>query len=250
MTAPATAAPRAAIKYQPAGTARARLARWNVIVIVAAALALIVIVANLVVYVVSPGADTSACPTRAECAPRGASFLTEEPWPSPGLGADLGFSFDYDAHWFDIVDQNPRGVLFTLNGQPRLNPQTDLSSASVWVAAVPASQATPAQLLADRRSRLAQRMTGGLTDDKHSASTVLGPSIGYVKAIGGSYTGTLDSADGPGAPAKVVIIAAGDGHISVVFSYVVAGTQLDAKKNLPTIRSLADSMLSTFRWRP
>ncbi|HXY92724.1 MAG TPA: hypothetical protein VEP49_09630 [Acidimicrobiia bacterium] len=218
-----------------------RLDKWKVLLAFGAGLAIVVVVANVVVLLSTPGAPTAPCSTGPACPPPVAPIALGVPWTS----TELGYSFQYDDR-FTVVSQDGRGVRLRFPfDQSSSASARKVSFSEVAVTAVPASEGTPQQLLDRRKDELSQQILG-LEADDHSGTTILGPSIGHLDGVGGSYVGTFDSAQGPTAPATVALIAAGNERVSAVFTYVLVGS-LDADETT-SMRETADLVLSTFRW--
>lgn len=223
-----------------------RLGKGKVLLAFGAGLAVIILVANVVVLLSTPGGVPAPCATSPTCPPLIEPIAVGEFWRS----TELGYSFEYDSR-FSIVSQDPRGLtlqlgLDALSDGARGGPRGSVSLSEVSVSAVPARERTPQQMLEQRYDDLAQQVLG-LQKDTSSGTTILGPSIGHLDGVGGSYLGTLDSTQGPKGRAVVALIAAGNGRISVVVSYVLEGTTLDPNQS-QRLREKADTILSTFRW--
>jgi hypothetical protein len=220
--------------------------KWKLLLLFGAGLALVIVVANVVVLVSTPGSVPARCATSPACPPLVEPIAVGKRWSS----TELGHSFEYDDR-FSVVAEDGRGVRLRLNldelsDASRGGPAGSVSLGEVTVTAVPSSEQTPQQLLDQQRQELSQQVLG-LREDNDSGTTILGPSIGHLDGFGGSYVGTLDSSQGPTGRAVVALVAAGNGKISAVVSYVVGGTTL-APNQTQRMREKADTILSTFRW--
>jgi hypothetical protein len=204
------------------------------------ALAIVVVTANVFLLLNEPGPVTGTCTPARPCGPpRAEPILLGKRWVS----LDLGYSFEYDAGWFETVAEDGHSVRLQLTGDMVLHGKTlHVKGAEVWVDGVRAVDKGPEQLLSDRRTALSRF---GLVEDAHSATTILGPSIGYLSGVGGSFSGTVD-ANGPVGPMTVAIVAAGNNRVSAVLSFVIA-SNLDPEE-VVALRGLADLVLKTWRW--
>lgn len=149
---------------------------------------------------------------------------------------DLGFGLEFDPDGWSVVDEDGRGALLGGNGP--------LSDASLWIAATPAADASPAEALAARVAALGDSLVGLAEDDKPE-SRIMGPNIGYVDGIGAVYGGATDSPQGPGRRARVAVLAATDGHLTITASLILVGGNSD---DWLGTRQAADSVLNTTSW--
>jgi Pro-kumamolisin, activation domain/Subtilase family len=160
------------------------------------------------------------------------AMTTGTAWRSP----DLGFGVDYDPDGWSVVDQDRRGALLGGVGQ--------LRDASLWIAATPAADASPDRALAARVSALGESLVG-LAEDDRPESRILGPNIGYVDGVGAVYGGATDSAQGPGRRARVAVLSASDGNLTITASLILVGGTADDWQG---VRQAADSVLNTTTW--
>jgi hypothetical protein len=234
----ATAAPAAAVPYRPAGNAASRVNRWKIVLIALIGLAIVVGVANVVLLINEPGPAQPDCQPDRPCIPpvnRDAVSLGRR-WVS----RDLGFSFEYPTGWLRLASEDGASV--------RLEIPTDAFQSEVWISGARASDSSIEELVRQRRDALSQRVVG-LQEDNDSPERVVSPSLGFVRGVGGSYAGTLDSGSGPTAPATTAIMAAGDGNVNVVLSFLIAGEGL-SHKQIQQYRMYAGSLVvSTMKWR-
>ena len=162
-----------------------------------------------------------------------------EPWRS----TELGYEFEYDDTVWVIENEDGRGVEF------RLDARID---ASLVVEGVPASEAG-AETLAKRRLDCIASSVPDLAPDDRGRYAILGPAIGYVDGLAGSFAGSVTSAQGATTPVGVSIIAASDGRMSVVITLVVADPDLpigDEWAQRVVRESAAELIVKTFRWPP
>jgi hypothetical protein len=181
---------------------------------------------------------TTTPPNR--CGTASCAAVADEPRTGAGVWrSELGFSFEiYD--WLTPTEHDARSVTYEFKSR------IDKRRSELHVEAVPASEATPDQLLQRRRKALADSVLG-LTEDTDEETILDEPSIGFIHGVGGSFRGTTLSASlDPGPPTVVAIFAASDGRITVVFSYAVTGYK-DALDVLNT-RDWAEGVLSSFEW--
>ena len=159
-------------------------------------------------------------------------LTTGKTWRS----SDLGFSVEFDPDGWTVADEDGSGALLGGVGQ--------LQDASLWIAATPAADGTPAQALAARVSALGDSLVG-LAEDDRPESKILGPNIGYVDGVGAVYGGATDTPQGPGRRARVAVLSSTDGHLTITASLIlVGGTAADWKG----VRQAADSVLNTTAW--
>jgi hypothetical protein len=150
---------------------------------------------------------------------------------------ELGYQFEYDAELWAVAEQDGRSVKLRANDQR--------FEVVLWVAAVPAGDASAQALLDDRLAELGNDILG-LTTDAAPTRQLLGSNIGYVDGPGGSFAGTADTPQGPGSPVTVAVMAASDGQITAVASVVSDIGDEDQIRRITF--GLADSILNTFQW--
>ena len=150
-----------------------------------------------------------------------------------------GFSFEYDPDAWSVSDSGAGYAVLSSN----------YFDCQVWVDVVSADKA-PQEMMDSELSQVDNFLVGRVADtDTYDA--VLGPEIGYVRGVGGVWSGTLVSSDGtPLAPGGVTIVSATDGRITAAF-VVIVGTpdaQLDGDTQQYRARKSADDILKTFDW--
>lgn len=149
---------------------------------------------------------------------------------------DLAFSFEFEPREWAIVDEDGRGVILGGAGSA--------PDVSLWIAGVPAAEATPDRALASRVDALGATIVG-LAEDTRPEARILGPNIGYVDGVGAMYGGAADSPQGPRGRARIAILAATDGHLTLTASLIlIGGTSADWK----AARQAADTALNTVGW--
>lgn len=183
-------------------------------------------------------------PAEAPCKPHVPCVLSRSPGAQE-LGTlwssrDLGYSFEYPKY-LSVSSEDGKSV--------QLGARTTSGfEVQIWVTGARAGASSVEELVTTRRNALEQRVLG-LSADDGSADRVVAPSLGFIRGTGGAYNGTLDSASGPSTPANVVILAAGDGKINVVFSILITGENLDHKR-IESLRNATGVLIAdTVRYR-
>jgi hypothetical protein len=161
------------------------------------------------------------------------------PWES----SELGYEFEYDDRIWVIEREDGRGVEF------RLDADID---ASLVVTAAPATEAG-VEALADQRLEDIQSSVPDLAVDDRGRYAILGPAIGYVDGIGGSFAGSVVSPQGAATPIGVSLLAASDGRTTVVITLIVSDPDkpagVDSLQRI--VREQAGELVvKTFRWAP
>jgi hypothetical protein len=209
--------------------AASRLNRRRLIVIIMGAFAAIVLATIVLAALLAPAAPRAVCPDDRPCGepPKAEPLVNLEVWRS----SELGYSLEYSADNWKILDQGARGVrlgskegdfVLAVSGTPGGDPQAALLSA-----------------LDDTRERIL-----GLDDDTERAHRVLSPSIGLHPGVAGEFVGTVDTPQGTSAPVGLVILAAANQRVTVT---VIAATGETSEHNRGVLMSRADSVLNTVR---
>jgi hypothetical protein len=180
------------------------------------------------------GGPASAPPTQAPVGggDNAPAMATGRTWRS----TDLGFGLEYEPDLWTVANEDGRATLLEGDGS--------LGGASLWIAAMPAAEATAADALAGRVSALGESIVG-LADDSDPADRIMGPNIGYVDGVGAVYGGATDTPQGPSRRVRVAILAATDGHLTIAASLVLVGGTDD---DWTGARQAADSVLNTLAW--
>lgn len=169
----------------------------------------------------------------------GVGIRAGQPWES----SELGYEFEFDDSLWVIEREDGRGVEF------RLDANID---ASLVVTAAPATEAG-AKALADRRLEDIQSSVPDLAVDDRGRYAILGPAIGYVDGIGGSFAGSVVSPQGAATPIGVSLLAASDGRTTVVITLIVSNPDEPAgdESFQRVVREEAGELIvKTFRWAP
>lgn len=162
-----------------------------------------------------------------------------EPWRS----SELGYEFEYDDDLWVIEREDARGVEFSLDASV---------DASLRVDAVPASEAD-AEALADQRLSDIQSSVPDLAEDDRGRYAILGPGIGFIDGVGGTFAGSVTSPQGATTPVGVSLIAASDGRTTVVITLIVSDPDepIEDESTQRVVReSAAELVFKTFRWAP
>jgi hypothetical protein len=244
MTASSTLATKP-VAYRPSGTAPLRLDRWRSTYVVGVILAIVVVIANIGVYIGSHGGSSGLCQNNLPCAPPGRHVSSPgETWARPAFGV----SFKYPKGDLEIVpgEDKTDGVRFKIPISPSSKNFGGLT-ASVAITLAPAS-ATSAQEMLDRRvSDVGATVTGGLHLDNRTDDRIVAPELGFVPGVGANYSGQRDTPNGPKAPVNVAIIAVSSGSTTVALTVVIEGAGLTHEK-INGLRGFATLITDTFRW--
>jgi hypothetical protein len=183
----------------------------------------------------APSSGTAASPP----VDLGVGIRAGVPWRSP----ELGYEFEYDDDIWIIEREDGRGV------ELRLDADID---ATVVVAAVPASEAG-VETLAEQRLEDIRASVPDLAVDTRGRYAILGPGIGFLDGIGGSFAGSVTSPQGATTPVGVSLMAASDGLTTVVITLIVSDPDepLGGESLQRIVRERAAELIfKTFRWAP
>jgi hypothetical protein len=199
-----------------------------------AAVAIAVVTASLA----APGAKAPLCQRAVQCgnpplAPRAVfAFPGYTLWQSSALG----YSLRYDSHNWQVANQNTNNVVL----------QAGDGFSVLAVTAAPASQASPANLVNGQLSSLRGQLLG-FGSDSSAGDQLLGASVGLIQGIGGVYSGTIDSPQGPQAPASVAIMGATNGSLSIAVTMI---TPSDNHGDQHAVFNQADDIINSIQWSP
>ncbi len=227
----------------------------------------VIVVAVLIVGALAPSTPPAECPvTSAPCSVPPAPPVVAPAPPAAGQGgqsstaelldgpawssSDLGGAVHYNsAEW--VVQESDTDLLQLVSPSDSNGSERD---DWVIVEVVPASSATPDQLLKARVASLAKSVPD-LAADSDPYYRINGPEIGNVPGTSGVYAGTLDDTDGtPIAPVRYSIVAATNGRITVALTVRTLNPDETADQGPPVLtwhmlsRQLADVILEDFRW--
>jgi hypothetical protein len=191
---------------------------------------LLIAIVVAIVKALAPGPVPTPCPAGSPCGAPPATpvaLAAEKTWTS----TDLGYEFDFDPRLWSVDSQNATEIVLRSNepGSPFF----------VWFSSVPASQATPDQLMAQREADLRQDILGLEVDPN---APILGPEIGYLNGVGARYVGQVSNPQGPGVPVDVAIMAATDGTITTAVAVISQHGAVEEAFGQ------SDSMLNTILW--
>ena len=219
------------------GHARGKLGRGILLGAFAGILAVLLGIAAILVTSSAPPAPKPPCPTPPCRQPP----KPPSPGPlSPALVAGkvftssaLGYRLEFDPQLWEITKQSSTDL--------ELKVASTRVTVIVQIHGVPASQAKPEDLVAERQQDLSGTVLG-LAEDTRPADRVLEPAVGYQSGVGGAFTGVADTPQGPGSPVAVVIMAATDGKSTVSFTLIT-----DEAVKKPAF-SAVDSLMNQFRF--
>ena len=217
------------------GQAQARMKRRRLLLIFGGVFGLIVVLTVIGAVIGESEPPKPACKRIEPCGapPKPAApLVNNELFRSSALGFRVEYSSDT---WTKSSDSNDTQLVLNLKDV----------DATLVIAGVLASQASPPQLLASRRESLSQRLFA-FADDTDSLHEVLGPELAYHEAVAGSFVGEVDTPQGVRAPLAVVVMAAGDTHTTLMATIAMSQAQ---ERNRRYVMANADSVLNTLRLR-
>jgi len=229
-----------AVPYRPPGDVDVRRDRWTVLVAFWCAFALVCVGAVAVVLIREPEPTPPSCRPPQQC-----------PGPPPVIppsalrtwaNTELGVVLRYPVRVFTVVEAEARSLRLRVRAR-----RAEGVEATLWISVQPARHTLPEELLATREDELSGSILG-LTPDEDPQTIIPPPQIGLVGAVGGSYRGTADTAQGPTSPVVAILAAATNGHTGVVFSYVVTGT--DDSPEIARLRAYLSPVLTSVTWKP
>lgn len=191
----------------------------------------------LIAVLAAPGSPKPRCKTHLQCgapplAPQASlpTFAGYTPWVSSALGYSLRFL----SNQWQVSQQNSDAVEL----------QSPDGSSLVIVQGEPASQDSPAALLNNQLSSLKGELLG-LSTDSAPADQVLGTQVGLRPGPGAAYTATVSSPQGPQEPVDLALMAASDGHITIVVTAIAPSDNLDQKASA---YQGADDIIDSIQW--
>ena len=224
-------------QYQPPGNQHSGLSAGKLILFFVVPFLIVLVIGGVVVFLLQRPPEEPICPDPTQACgipPQppsdAAPFRGGETWTSE----TLGFSFDYDPEFWQIAEEGADHVVLAI--------PTRAGEVAFIVLGVSAADASAESLLSERVAFLEERIVG-FTEETSEDRMLLGePIIGYVDGVGGAYTGTLNTPQGPGVEVAAAVIAATSGEYSIA---VVVVTPEEVR--VPAFH-MADSMLNTVRW--
>jgi hypothetical protein len=259
-------------QYRPTGDGRVAVPSWVLVGFFVFLLLAVSVLAAAAVIVLTRPPGAPDCPPGHACGgpppspgpgPAGSSTgssaptAAPAPTPSPGAGAsaapliigtiepnaELGYAVVYADTWWTVDDASPRDIRLKISWREYGDPV-------LWIHAAPSAEMTPAQLMAEQRDQLGANVVG-LVADTRPQNVIQDPEIGYQRGIGGTYTGTANSAQGVGEPVLMFFEAATNGRLSVSAVLVLEGDfTLDYGRGSHSngFRTQVDKVLNSFAW--
>jgi hypothetical protein len=191
----------------------------------------VLILTLLIVWLRTPTSDPACPDPGAPCAnpPVGSGALVIGTLWTTSSGVQV----EYDDTFWEVD--------VTTDDELRLS---DGNGGEVWIQI---DRSITAQAAADRRIEDLRRSISDITSDDAPEHEILGPSIGYRDGEGDAYGGTIDTAQGPGAPVRVAVMSAEEDDVTVTVSVVGMEVSSDGQRVVPVFY-WADSLLNTLRW--
>jgi hypothetical protein len=229
-----------ALPPPPAPPAVARRSRTTVLAVFVGALVGAMALAVLLTLLNSSHTGVeNTCRYPDPCGPptQSAELISQTPWDSP-----LGFGLRYDANvWRPGGLQDDHTITLLLGGR------TDA------VLRVQGSTGAEPQDALDAFVADLQAHVPDLAEDDRAFRLVLGPEVGYVDGVGASYSGHIQTAQGPGPIVTASIMAARQGDVTVVAGVVMIGqhwiqTNDDGSWDGEDVFQAADAVINTVRW--
>ncbi len=217
------------------GQADARMKRRRLLIIFGGVFGVIVVLAVIGALV---GESKPAKPACKSIEPCGAPPKPAAPLVNNALyrSGKLGYQVEYASDkWSKSSDTDDSQLVLSLKGV----------DASMVIAGVPASEGSPARVLASRRNSLSHRLFA-FADDTDSRHQVLGPELAFHDGVAGAYVGEVDTPQGVRAPLSVIVLAAGDTNTTLTATVVMSQSE---EHNRGYVMGNADSVLNTLRLR-
>jgi len=221
------------VVIRPTGTARPRLAGWNLVIAAGAVFAAVLIVANIVVFVGRTDSQPQCPAGQISLPPAGAAGQVGQRWTSKGLK----FSFEYPSVYVkvDAARDNPTDVHLAM---PEYKYDPD-----IWIAGYPASTTSAEDAFRQRLADLKKEIPD-LAQDDESYDRIPAPGLGFQRGVGASFAGHSALQQ----PARVAIVAVSAGRVTAFLSFRLAGAGLTSKST-QHLWSLGGSLiLDTFRF--
>ena len=224
------------------GERQNRFGQWRIIAVFSTLFLLLAGVALLIAALQTPATPKSVCPAHQVCANpprRVASPLASTAPPMLNeqqlVEQPLGYRIEYPSV-LSVASRSPTTI--------ELAPSNGSDVMLVVVFGVPASQATPQQLLGDAANSLSGSIPD-LQSDPDPAQTILAPALGGRAGVGGFYQGTFNTPSGLGSPADVALLASSDGHQTLAVAVISAD-----RSSTDSLFTLADqTILNRLRFK-
>jgi hypothetical protein len=211
-----------------------------VLAVFAGALAGAIALAVILTLIGSRHAEVeNTCRYPDPCGPptQSAELISLTPWDSP-----LGFGLRYDRNvWVAGGAQDDRTLTLLLQGRQDA------------VLRVVGSTGTTPQAALDGFVAELRAHVPDLAEDRRAFRLVLGPEVGYVDGVGASYSGHVQTPQGPGAIVTMSVMAAQQGNVTVVVGAVMLGehwiqTGDDGSWPGEDVFQAADAVINSVRW--
>ena len=182
----------------------------------------------------SPVAPSPVAPSPVAPSPGPVGLRAGTPW----LSTELAYEFEYAQSTWVIEREDGRGVTLVASYPARF-----------VVHGVPANE-TGLQALFDARLDELRGDIPDLAPDPRARNTILGPAIGYLDGIGGTFAGSVTNAQGGTTPVGVSLVAASDGRTTVVMTLIVDNPETTRGRiwQQQAVRSSVRLVFKTFRW--
>jgi hypothetical protein len=215
---------------------------------------LLLIIAAAIVwsYITQPKPGQPTCPVPGQpcvAPPRPPTGAPQLRLGTVWQSSELGFGLEYSPRAWEAAEQDGRGIRLDLSSQALSGMGFSGGQAIVVVRGVPASEATPDQLVSQEVDLLRQSVPDIEADDRPGRE-ILGPEIGYQPGTGGVYVGTTDGAAGGAVPVSAAVVSASDGRLSTLFVLVVIdpGVGTSQRDLEDAARTLGDSLINAVSW--
>lgn len=192
--------------------------------------------AVVAVIVVTPAPRQPRCHRGVPCASPPLARAVAVPfsgytgWQSTGTG----YSLRYQTRSWSIASQSADDLVL----------QAADGISQIALHGVPASQATPAQLIAARRSALGSVLLG-LSPDTNSADQILGTNVGLVPGPGDVYRATTNLPQAPAGPVSVALLAARSGPVAIVATIITPANNIGDQS---AVFGQADDILNSIQF--
>ena len=222
------------VVVRPTGAARPRVSGWNLVIAAGAVFAIVLMLANVVVYVGHAGTP-ALCPEGQICLPPAdAAGQIGVRWTSPALK----YSFEYTAlsTHVDKGRETPTDVHLVM-------PDEDYDP-DIWITGYAASTKSADAALQQRLADLKEQIPDLAPVDDGSFDRIPAPSLGFEDGIGGAYAGNSRLQQ----PARVAIVAVSVGRVTVVLSFTLTGEGLNARTDQNVLGRGGSLIADTFRF--
>ena len=206
------------------------------LLVYAVSLVAIVAIAFAIGALAAPPAQKPACQRSVQCGapPIAPQLAFAFPGYTSWQSTSLGYSLRYGSRDWQVVSHSADAVEL----------QAGDGFSLLAVTAVPSAQGTPAALVARQVASLQGQLLG-FTPDSDPGDQLLGTNVGLVSGPGRAYSGTVVSPQGPQTAVSIAIMAAGNGHISLVATVIAPADNANDKA---AVYQRADDILDSIQW--